>query len=452
MGTMRRRTLGTVVVASAVLSLPLLLPLVLAACGSLLGVDGPYHAETDAATTTGDALSGEGAAHDAPSVDAGGDAPVADGPEGGPITDAGPIEAGPIVGLSAGRSTTCARYAGGVAKCWGLNTDGQFGNGTVVNSSVPVSAMGSGIAGLFQGFGNTCAALAGAGACTGRGGEGQLLDGQLDAQSYVPVPTTALPAAPSAFASAQHTTCAIVAGGDVYCAGDGTLGELGNGSTSSSAVPVKVDLGGAAAKVISGTWHHMCALTVAGAVYCWGDDTSGQLGNGSFNDAGTATPVHVTLAAAASEIGAGDANTCAIVGPDGNNSVWCWGDNSFGQLGNGGGGPSAVPVQVSGLTGLANLAVGAEHACVGLSNAGGIACWGKGGSGELGNNGNADSPTPVDVSNVGGAPAALVSGGFHTCALVSSPNVICWGSNDFGQLGNDDPLNNQQNAPVAVHF
>jgi alpha-tubulin suppressor-like RCC1 family protein len=426
-------TLGTVGVASACA--------VAAACGSILGVDGPYHPEGDA-SSIGDASALDGTSSDA----------TEDAPSDGGAVDVSFADAGPIVGISAGRFMSCARYAGGVAKCWGQNHDGEFGNGSTIGSSVPIPAMGTGIVGLFNGPGDTCAALGGSGACTGRGGAGQLLDSQLDADSLVPVATAALTSAPSAFAPGQHRTCAIVANGDVCCAGDGADGELGPGATGVSATAVKVDLGGAAAKAISGTWRHVCALTTAGDVYCWGDDSAGQLGGGSFDDAGIAAPVHVSLGAPATEIGTGDEHTCALVGPDSTNGVWCWGDNTFGQLGNGGGGPSAVPVHVSGLVAVANLAVGAEHTCVGKSNAGGIACWGAGGSGQLGYGSNGDSPTPVDVSNVGGAPALMASGGFHTCAVVSSPNVICWGSNDFGQLGNDDPLNLQQNTPVAVQF
>jgi alpha-tubulin suppressor-like RCC1 family protein len=313
--------------------------------------------------------------------------------------------------------------------------------------------MGNNLTALFGGDGETCAVAGDAGRCSGRGGSGQLDNGQFDAQAFVPVATTALPAAPLAFASGMHFTCAIVTGGDVYCAGDATLGVLGNGATTGiQTTPVKVNLGGAPAMALAGQWNHACAVTTAGDVWCWGDDSAGQLGNGTTTDAGVGTPVHVTLPGAASEIGVGELHTCAIVGPDTNDGVWCWGDNTYGQLGNGGGGPSTTPVQAQGVSRVRNLAVGGEHTCVVLTNAGGVACWGKDGSGELGNNDTHDSPTPVQVTGIGGAPAGLVAGGFHTCALVSSPNVLCWGANDFGQLGNDDPLGNQQNTPVPVHF
>jgi alpha-tubulin suppressor-like RCC1 family protein len=413
----------------------------LASCTALFGVDGPYRAE-----------SGDGGPLDA-TTDTAADAPVApDGGDAGPIGETGPVEAGPIVSVVAGRFYSCALYAGGVAQCWGNNLDGEFGNGSAVSSSIPIPAMGTGLTALFGGQGETCAVAGDAGRCAGRGGSGQLDNGEVDAQAFVPVATTVLPAPPIAFASGQQFTCAIVAGGDVWCAGDANLGVLGNGSTTGvQTTPVKVDLGGAPAMALAGQWNHACALTTAGDVWCWGDDSAGQIGNGTTTDAGVATPVHVTLAAPAREIGVGELHTCAIVGPDTNDGVWCWGDNSHGQLGNGGG-QSATPVQAQGVSRVRNLAVGGEHTCVVLANAGGVACWGKGGSGELGNNDNADQPTAVQVTGIGGAPAGLTAGGFHTCALVSSPNVLCWGANDFGQLGNDDPLGAQQNTPVPVHF
>jgi alpha-tubulin suppressor-like RCC1 family protein len=353
----------------------------------------------------------------------------------------------------AGRFYSCALYGGGVAQCWGDNDNGQFGNGFAVNTSLPTPAMGGALTSLWAGVGDTCAIVAGAGECSGRGGRGELDNGVPDADTMVPVATAVLPARPIAFASGLDFTCAIVAGGDVYCAGEGQLGQLGNGSPSTSALPVKVDLGGAAARAIAAEWQHACALTTAGAVLCWGDDSLGQLGNGVTVDAGVASPVTVPLGGVASEVGVGEGYSCAIVGSNADAGVWCWGDNSHAQLGSGSSVAfSATPVPVQGLAGVATLAVGGLHACVGLAYQGGVACWGKGGSGELGNDSTRDAPTPVVVMGIFVAPVSLAAGGFHTCALVASPNVLCWGANDFGQLGNGDPTFAQQNTPIVVQF
>jgi alpha-tubulin suppressor-like RCC1 family protein len=409
-----------------------------ASCTALLGVDGAYRSEGDAAAAA-DAI----AAGDAGRIDGGGALP----------------EAGTVVGVVAGRFHSCALFGGGLAQCWGENSYGQFGNGYMVNSSLPTAAMGSSLTSLFAGLADTCAVVGAVGECAGRGVSGELDNGVPDADSMWPVATAALPAAPTAFASGRGFTCAIVAGGDVYCAGDGSLGQLGNGSDGGGVAPVKVDLGGAAAAAIVAEWQHACALTTTGAVFCWGDDSSGQIGNGATTNTGVLTPFSVPLGGAASEIGVGEAHSCAVVGSDTQATVRCWGDNSYGQLGAGSSAPySASPVQVAGvggaagLNGVAVLAVGASHACVGLAYAGGVACWGKGGSGELGDDSTRDAPTPVLVSGISVLPVSMAAGGYHTCALVASPNVLCWGANDFGQLGNGDPTLAQQNTPAVVQF
>jgi alpha-tubulin suppressor-like RCC1 family protein len=438
---MRRRT-GTLLVALA--------SGVSASCTALLGIDGDYRPASDAGIAADATTDGPSTMDVLATRDAGPDATGT--PDGDAMvpTEAA-IDAGSVVAITAGRFYTCALYGGGVAKCWGQNVAGEFGNGSTVSSALPVAAMGSGITALYGGNTDTCAVLSGGkGACAGYGGEGQLLDGVPDADSPVPIATSALPAVPSAFASGSRFTCAVVSGGDVYCAGDGTLGQLGNGAQAITATAVQANLGGAKASGVAAGLQHACAITTTGAVLCWGDDSSGQLGDGNTSDGGVPVPVTVSLPGAATEIGLGSAHSCAIVqGTSG--GVWCWGSNAHGQLGDGTMNPSATPVAVKNVPPeVAHLAVGDSHACVSLVNAGGAMCWGKGGSGELGNGDTKDQPTPVAVMGIQGAPIAMAAGGFHSCAMVAAPNVLCWGANDFGQLGNNDPMAAQQNAPVAV--
>jgi hypothetical protein len=156
------------------------------------------------------------------------------------------------------------------------------------------------------------------------------------------------------------------------------------------------------------------------------------------------------LPGAASAVGVGDDFSCAIVGDDANSTVWCWGNNSGGQLGNGDPsvGESATPVQVEGVKGAAALVCGSGHACIGNDYTGGVWCWGKGGSGQLGNDDTSNAFTAVEVSGIGSFPQSLAAGGFHTCAILSSPKVVCWGANDFGQLGNGDT--DAESVPTPV--
>jgi alpha-tubulin suppressor-like RCC1 family protein len=392
-------------------------------CTALLGIDKEYRAAPDAAAD----LLQEGAD---------GSSDALSNPNG-------------IVKVTAGRFHSCALFASGTAKCWGRNDDyGELGDGTYVSSAVPVAAMGTGIVDLFAGAHDTCAALAGRGVCAGRGFSGELGNGG-DAGSSLPVAMSELPAAPIAIASGEGFACALMSGGDVYCMGGGARGELGDGSFGTSIVAVRAQLGGKA-KAIAAFGSHACALMEDGRVACWGDNSSGQLGNGNAApDAGIAVPAPVIGIAGATAIGVGTGFSCALIGSDANNSsVWCWGANDRGQLGDGSTTQRSTPVQVKELTGAGSLAVGDMHACAGMLISGGIKCWGHGGSGQLGNGGSGDAVTPVDVSGIGGYPVSLTAGGFHTCALLASPVVECWGSNDFGQIG--DGTTNQQSAPVQV--
>ncbi len=443
--------------ALAAVSISALASLVGTACTALLGIDGTYGPEAsnsgavDGAPTTG--TSDEGGSEDAPEsgaslVDA---TQSVDGADGGTIvvaTDAGPDTAFPanpgvVTAVTAGYFHACIRFASGYAMCWGRNEDfGELGNGTMYSTSIPLPAMGYGIQQLVAGAHDTCAILADGGECAGKGGLAELGDGVWDADVPYPVPTSAFPAAPIALTSGEDFTCAIVTGGDVYCVGNGSTGELGNGSNEMSATAVRVGLAHPAI-AISSLVEHVCALLDDGSVWCWGQDASGQLGDGTpvGSTASSDTPVAVQglPTGKASAICAGGAFSCAIIGNDANSTVWCWGDNSLGQLGNGSSSvtSSSSATQVTGLTGAASLSCGAQHACIGNDYAGGISCWGSNGSGQLGNASvGSKSFTPVPVTGVGSFPASLAAGGFFTCAMFSSPQVFCWGADDFGQLGN----------------
>jgi len=413
------------------------------ACTSILGIDHDYRAV---------AADGEPAA-----LEDVGDGAREDGGGGGPsdggadtqaeAIDAFPHDAGAVTKVVAGKFHTCALFASGYAKCWGRNDDYQeLGNGSAFSTAVPLPAMSGGLSGLFAGAHQTCATLEGGAVCAGRGEDGELGNGA-DASSAYPVALVGFPSPPIAIASGETFMCALVSTGDIWCVGAGPHGELGDGTAHTSASPVRAQLPGPA-QALAAYNGHACALMTDGTVTCWGDDSSGQLGNGRVTDGGVALPSAVQGIAGATAVGVGVEHSCALTGSGRAGSVWCWGGNGYGQLGNGTTTPSSTPVQVQASVGATSLAVGGLHACAGMLVAGVVKCWGKGGSGELGNGRTSDAPTPVTVQTIS-YPESLAAGGYHTCALVSSPNVVCWGSNDFGQLGNGNAPN-QQSQPGQV--
>lgn len=163
---------------------------------------------------------------------------------------------------------------------------------------------------------------------------------------------------------------------------------------------------------------------------CWGSNYYGELGNGTLTS--STAPVGVTSLsnATASAFGVGN-QSCAVRQ---NGTVACWGDNSYGQLGNGTNTNASTFVSVSNIVDATALGVGTSHSCA-LRSGGSVVCWGYNGYGQLGNGTTSASTVPVSVANVTTA-SAITGGGSHTCAVRSNGTVACWGYNGYGQLGN----------------
>lgn len=188
--------------------------------------------------------------------------------------------------------------------------------------------------------------------------------------------------------------------------------------------------------------NHSCVLTPEGSVECWGLNSSGQLGNNSTTL--SRTPVAVVGLSDVAAISTGQHHTCALTGSGG---VKCWGNNSAGQLGTGNKTNSAVPVDVSGLTsGVSAVSAGYTHTCA-VMLTGGVKCWGANGSGQLGDATNLEKLVPSDVSGLTGV-ASVATGVVHTCAVTKTGGAKCWGLNQYGALGNGTKANS--NVPVNV--
>jgi alpha-tubulin suppressor-like RCC1 family protein len=242
---------------------------------------------------------------------------------------------------------------------------------------------------------------------------------------------------PVAIAAGGQHTCALLSGGAVECWGLNGNGQLGIGGTTGSSTPVAVSgLAGPAIAIAAGG-AHTCAIVTGGGIQCWGANASGQLGDGSASDSWT--PVAVSgLVDTATAIAAGGLHTCALLS---GGTVQCWGDNDDGQLGSATdlGSFSPAPLSV-GITGVTALAAGYQHTCALLST-GAVSCWGDNSEGQLGGAQAGSSDAPVAVlspdggSNLAGVSAIGAGPGYSTCAVLSGGVVECWGSNAQGQLG-----------------
>jgi alpha-tubulin suppressor-like RCC1 family protein len=353
-----------------------------------------------------------------------------------------------VTAIAAGGRSTCALTSPGGVKCWGYGRLGELGTGTTTTSLTPIGVVGleSGVSAIAAGFHHTCALTSGGGGvkCWGYNSYGELGNGTTS-YSSLPVAVSGLTNGVSAISAGFFDTCALTSEGGVKCWGYNGEGQLGNGTTTTSITPVDVSSLASDVIAISAGYQHTCALTSVGGIKCWGLNFAGQLGNGTTTD--SSMPVDVTsLTNGVSAIAAGAYHTCALTSGGG---VKCWGTNVDGTLGNGTTSNSSVPVDVTGLTiGVTAIAAGGDHTCA-LTSGGGVKCWGGGLQGALGNGTTSNSSLPVDASGLLGGTSAISAGAAHTCALVAD-GVKCWGNNNYGQLG--DGTRTTSGLPVDVDF
>ncbi|MBI1823493.1 MAG: hypothetical protein HY200_05155 [Nitrospirae bacterium] len=256
--------------------------------------------------------------------------------------------------------------------------------------------------------------------------------------SLVPVKVIGLTEAVAIAAGDWHS-CAVLKNGEVKCWGANKLGQLGyTGSLEPSPKPISVHIN-SATQIVAGRTH-TCALLTDGTVSCWGDNRNSQTGVQRESMAKPSLPVIVPKIMNVVSIAAGNEHSCAA---QSDGSLFCWGDNHFGQLGTGIQAhqffpPSKVPISGEALV----VTAGRRHSCALLKDHT-VQCWGKGFEGQLGDGRKKDSLTPVKVTNLNPNGVLIAfnhiltisSGSQHTCALLENREVHCWGSNYSGQLG-----------------
>ena len=266
------------------------------------------------------------------------------------------------------------------------------------------------------------------------------------AKAGVPAPDTAVvPAAAPAPADVKPPEPAVMRIQDLAAGGTLTCGALTGGRTLCwvGAQRGPVTIAGFSFKQVTAGEAHACGLTATGAAYCWGDNSQGQLGDGSTRD--QRTPVAIKVAQPFSSLSAGASHTCGIAATG---VAYCWGSNGSGQLGDGSETARTEPSPVRGNLTFKRIAAGGAHTCA-LTNSGEAYCWGDGSSGQLGNKSQAKSVEP-SLLQTSASFKAITAGNRHTCALTDAGKAYCWGRNVRGQLGDASTDDRSWPQPVVL--
>jgi hypothetical protein len=349
--------------------------------------------------------------------------------------------------LAAGAFHNCTLSTAGGVVCWGVNDSGQIGDNSTITRTKPVNIPGAGFNGqsLAGGFQHTCAVnSAGAVKCWGKNDKGQIGDNSVTSR-LVPTAVDGLVSGYAAVAAGDLHSCVLSAGGGVKCWGYNIDGQLGNSSFAEQHVPVDVTGLGSGVIAIAAGYNHTCAVTTTGAAKCWGTNEWWQLGDGT-EDFNASAPVNVVgLSIGVTAIAGGNLHTCALV----SGGVKCWGYNDAGAVGDGSNTLRKTPVNVFGLnSGAVAVTAGSAHSCA-LTSGGSVKCWGDNAFGQLGDGTNTSSNVPVTA--IASGAIAVAAGAAHTCALLSAGNSVCWGNNPTGQLGNGT-IGGQSYVPVPSQF
>ena len=353
----------------------------------------------------------------------------------------------PFLQISAGNTHSCGVTTANLAYCWGMNTFGNLGDGTAATRLAPAAVAGGLLfADVRAGVTHSCGLTTGGRAyCWGQNDVGQLGNGTIPAGSGTPVAVAGNRRFIQLRVGFRHT-CALTAAGAAFCWGRNATGELGTGSNSGpetcdglacSTRPVRV-AGGHVFRQVRAGGEHSCGLTEDRLAWCWGNNPFGQLGDGTV--AARIKPVMVLGNHRFQQFSAGGMHTCGV---DREHRAWCWGRNEVGQVGD----ASTLvrrrrPVAVAGGLAFGGVSAGTEHSC-GTTTTDAVYCWGGNRFGQIGDGTGTDRFAPVKVTTTR-TWKSVVAGWMHTCGITSADRAYCW-----GELTGDGTFE-QRRTPVPV--
>ena len=351
-----------------------------------------------------------------------------------------PAKVGTLATVSTGSVHTCGLNPAGAAYCWG---------GGALTPTAVVMPAGMAFTTLSAGGDHVCALNAtGAAYCWGENLEGQVGDGTTT-NRLTPVPA-ALPAGMSfaSIGSGTYHSCGLTIAGEAHCWGDNVYGQLGDGTTTDHLTPTAVTMpAGVSFTSLAVGWIHACGLTAAGAAYCWGNNDDGQIGDSTTTSRPIPTAVSMPVGVTFTMLAVGSVHTCGVTQEG---AVYCWGANHRGRLGDGTTTNRLTPTAtvIPGGVTIKSVGAGYAHACA-LTVAGAVYCWGRNVFGELGDGTTTDRLSATPVATPAGVMFSSLAVGFvHTCVLTAEGAAYCWGVNTGGRLGDGTTMNRL--IPVKV--
>ncbi len=361
-----------------------------------------------------------------------------------------------FISLQSALSSFCALKKNGDVYCWGKGGSGLLGNESTVNSALPVkvSKPDNVVFKSLIGFNQNFCAIDSNGQvyCWGGGGNGQIGNG---GNLNVSKPTrVSMPVAATSLSIGASTICAIGTDKNAYCWGSGDRGQIGNSTNKDTNTPTLVSMPSLKEKFTAINLAYygdgfVCALGDKGNIYCWGNGSHGEIGNGfNYNES---IPVQIKIPSGVSfkYLAQGMGNgQCAL---DTNGIMYCWGYNAHGEGGNGSKTNTNTPTKAkmpSSGESFSVIGSSVNTACA-VSNLKNLYCWGYGENGEVGNHSESGSLYPVktSASNINKISSAYYIDATF-CGISAESKVYCWGYGDYGQIGNNQ--SKSANTPTSI--